>query len=90
MTLYMNNSGSRWIDTDKRAMEFVLVLPDGTHKPRRADYFESFGNFAVLAYRYKGKRHVGMPKCHDGSETRVAGEDPRTFIFHANSRGFTV
>ncbi len=85
MQLYSNNSGSRWIDTDKHAMEFILVLPDGTRKSRHADYYESFGNFAVLGYRYRGMRFRGMPKCWDGSEVRVPGEDPRTYIFHASA-----
>ena len=42
--LYLNNGGSRWVTPD---MRFVLVLPDGTRKVRLAEYYESFGNFAV-------------------------------------------
>lgn len=68
MQLYLNNSGSRWIDTNKKEMEFILVLPDGTRKLRRADWFESFGNYCALAYRYRGVRYAGLPKASDGGE----------------------
>lgn len=90
MQLYLNNDGSRWIDTDKRQMKFVLVLPDGTKKVRQADYYESFGNFAATAYRYQGKRYRGLAKAHDGSEVRddqVTGTDALPHIFHEKSKG---
>ena len=82
MTLYLNNDGSRWIETGKRAMAFVLVLPDGTRKTRKADWFESFGNFADIAYRYQGKRYRGLPKSESGHETRLEGESNLPHIFH--------
>jgi len=66
-------------------MRFVLVLPDGTKTVRHADYYESFGNFAVTAYRYKGKRYKAFPKAHDDSETRDPdGKYPDSLphIFH--------
>ena len=85
MTLYLNNNGSRWIDTSLGAMNFVLVLPDGTRKLRKSDYYESFGNFAATCYRYKGKRYCGLAKSSDGMETRTGNEtglDKLPHIFH--------
>lgn len=60
--LYLNNSGSRWITNN---MRFILILPDGTRKIRRADYYFSFGNFGGLSYRYKGKRFSILPNERD-------------------------
>jgi len=80
--LYLNNSGSRWVDRD---MRFVLVLPDGTRKVRLADCYESFGNFAATLYRYKGRRYSGLPKAHDGFDLRdpqAKGNDALPHIFH--------
>ena len=88
MTLYLNNTGHRWIDTDKSVMRFVLVLPDGQRKVRHADCYEAFGNFAVLCYRYQGKRFRGFPKSASGFDTRVEGESLAPHIFHAKSAGF--
>jgi len=82
VTLYLNNSGSRWVDTDRGAMAFVLVLPDGTRKPMTARWFESFGNFAAIVYRYNGKQYKAFGKSESGCETRLDGEDPRPFVFH--------
>jgi hypothetical protein len=85
MTLYLNNNGSRWIDTSLAAMNFILVLPDGTRKLRKADYYESFGNFAATCYRYQGKRFRGLAKSCDGYETRSGKEtglDKLPHIFH--------
>lgn len=86
MTLYLNNSGSRWIEVKEgsrvKDMPFVLVLPDGTRKPRKAECYEAFGNFAVIVYRYKGKLYRGLPKSASGYDTRVDGEDPRQHVFH--------
>jgi hypothetical protein len=80
--LYLNNDGSKWITNE---MEFVLVLPDGTRKLRRADYYYSFGNFGGLSYRYKGQRFHALPKAHDGSETRdpsATGHNTLQHVFH--------
>ena len=88
MTLYLNNDGSRWIETDKAEMRFVLVLPDGTRKVRQADYYESFGNFAATRYRYQGKRYSGLAKAHDGSSVRdpeATGQNALPHIFHDRS-----
>lgn len=84
MQLYLNNSGHRWLDTDRNVMKFVLVLPDGTKKVRKADYYEAFGNFAVIGYRYKGKRYKAFPKSHDGMEVpdpKATGNDALPHIF---------
>jgi len=80
--LYLNNDGSRWVTQD---MRFILVLPDGTRKVRLADWYESFGNFGSIAYRYRGKRFRALPKACDGSETSpegVTGQDRLAHIFH--------
>lgn len=82
--LYLNNSGSRWVTQD---MRFVLVMSDGTKRVRIADYYESFGNFALTCYRVKGKQFAGLAKSHDGLETRddkATGQDALPHIFHAN------
>lgn len=80
--LYLNNDGSRWVTQD---MRFVLVMPDGSRVIRIADYFASFGNFGAIGYRVKGKRFEGLPKSHDGFETRTdnaTGEQLLPHIFH--------
>lgn len=82
MLLYLNNSGSRWITGD---MRFVLVMPDGTRRVRKADCYESFGNFAATCYRIKGKRFRGLATAHDGSEMRdpdAQGDAALPHIFH--------
>jgi hypothetical protein len=69
-------------------MRFVLVMPNGSRKVRIADYFYSFGNFAGIAYRVKGKRYEGLPKASDGSETRLdsdTGDAALPHIFHESS-----
>ena len=52
--LYLNNSGSRWVRQD---MRFCLQVKGQPPKIRRADCFESFGNFALIVYRYKSKQY---------------------------------
>ncbi len=77
---YLNNDGSRWVTRD---MKFVLVLPDGTRKERKADYYFSFGNFAGIAYRIKGVRFVGLPKSPSGSDTWLDSElGQPSHVFH--------
>jgi hypothetical protein len=82
MTLYLNNDGSRWVDTDKRVMQFVLVLPDGTRKVRQARWYVAFGNFAAIAYSYRGKTYKALPKSASGYDTRLPEEDQRPHVFH--------
>ena len=56
-TLYLNNSGSKWIIQD--SMKFYeLEVRNGIwyYKLRTADYYESFGNFALVCYRKNGRR----------------------------------
>jgi hypothetical protein len=80
--LYLNNDGSRWVTQD---MRFVLVLPDGTRKLRLADHYDSFGNYAATAYRYKGKRYAALAKAYDGSDIRdpeAKGMDALPHVFH--------
>ena len=81
--LYLNNDGSRWIIPGD--MDFILVLPDGTKKQRKAICYESFGNFATTIYRYQGKRYAALPKAHDGSEIRdpdAKGQDALPHVWH--------
>ena len=87
-TRYLNNDGSRWVDLTPGAMDFVLVLPDGTKKVRKAKCFESFGNFAAIVYTYRGKQFSGLPKSPSGFETRLDHEDPRPHVFHTLSKSF--
>jgi hypothetical protein len=85
VTLYMNNSGSRWIETNKQGNRIVVVHPDGTRHIQQAVYYESFGNFAVTAYRYKGKIYRAFPKSASGHETRLGTEygiDALPHVFH--------
>lgn len=84
--LYLNNSGSRWVDTAKGGMEFVLVLPDGTRKVRTAKCYESFGNFAVLVYKYRGKQFKAFPDSPSGSDVRLDSEDKRPHVFHKEGK----
>lgn len=78
---YLSPDGDRWKETEPGAMDFVLVLPDGTRKLRKADWYESFGNFAATSYRYLGKRYRGLAKSASGNDTRLPNEDPRPHIF---------
>ena len=56
-TFYLNNSGSRWthIVNGKRD-SITLETKLGKQITRQVEYYESFGNFAVYAISYKGKR----------------------------------
>lgn len=84
--LYLNNSGDKWVTQD---MRFVLVMPDGTRKVRLAEYYYSFGNFAGIAYKFKGKIHFGLPKSFDGYETpnpKATGNDALQHVFHKDAR----
>lgn len=65
-TFYLNNSGSRWIVLDKGVKPKMKVLKDA-YAPFTEPYiivtpefFESFGNFASLHYRYKGKKYSSV------------------------------
>lgn len=69
-TYYLNNNGDKWIVTnpqssirgklDRSPMDFMLITENGEVIKRRADYFESFGNFATVSFRIKGIRYGGF------------------------------
>jgi len=80
--LYLNGTGSRWVCDSVEQMQFVLVLPDGTRRIRKADFFESFGNFARIGYRYRGRRYFGIPKSPTGHDVRLEGESELPHVFH--------
>lgn len=66
MTLYLNNHGSRWIHTDKESMKCILIhRAENYRKVRKIEYFESFGNFASVNLKYKGKRISILPEDRD-------------------------
>lgn len=58
-TYSLNNSGSRWVaidqNGDKPTVDFLTT--GGQRVTRTAQWYESFGNFAVIAISisYKGK-----------------------------------
>ena len=82
MTLYLNNGGTRWIETPRSSMTFTLILPDGKQKIRRADFYEQFGHFALTYYRYCGKRYCGFEH-----ESRYPSCSERV-IYHVESRRY--
>lgn len=55
-TYYLNNNGSRWVNfTNGKKDQIVVRTPGGENHLRTVLYYESFGNFAVAAFSYKGK-----------------------------------
>ncbi len=56
-TLYLNNSGSRWIHVDDKGNRDSITLETASGKEvtRKVKYWESFGNFATACISYKGK-----------------------------------
>ena len=57
-TLYLNNSGHRWINIDSKTgkREKVIVYYMGKFQHRSVDLWEAIGNFAVPNVRIKGKQ----------------------------------
>jgi hypothetical protein len=56
-TLYLNNTGHRWVNVDNKGRRERVLVWDGEKASTRAiDYFEAIGNFAVAFMRVKGKR----------------------------------
>lgn len=57
-TLYLNNSGSRWVNLTEsgRHDSVSLTTKSGKKVNRSVNYWESFGNFATANISYKGKR----------------------------------
>lgn len=90
MQLYLNNSGSRWIDSDKAEMRFVLVMPDGSRRVRSMVCWEALGNFARIVYRVNGRTCYGSPKSADNMETHadgVTGDAALPHVFHTAEKG---
>lgn len=85
MQLYLNNSGDRWVETDKEYNRVVVVYPDGTRKVQQAVRYESFGNFALTVYRVKKRIYKAFAVAYDGSDTRdpeALGVDALPHVFH--------
>ena len=61
-TRYLNNDGSRWVILPRNRHHRFVLESSGERKLRRADFFESFGNFAAYYFRVAGKRYSGLPK----------------------------
>ena len=59
---YLNNCGSRWVNLPKQKM-FILDPITNEILERTPKYFESFGNFASVAYSYKGKTKHSLNYC---------------------------
>jgi hypothetical protein len=57
-TLYLNNSGHRWITLDDqgRHEKITLETKDGEKVTRRVNFWQSFGNFATANISYQGKK----------------------------------
>lgn len=55
---YLNNSGSRWVvyDNDGKKEKRTFLTRSGKEITRRVQWYESFGNHALLVINYKGKR----------------------------------
>lgn len=64
--LYLNNSGHRWVIPGN--MSFILRYPNGMLKGRTADYYEAWGNLALVCFRIKGKRIKAFFNDHDKYE----------------------
>jgi calcineurin-like phosphoesterase family protein len=81
-TLYLNNSGSRWIQLDKngRKPKFQVYFPkENKHRSYTLCYFEAVGNFAHAIIKYKGKRECLM-HYKDGIYL-INNEENRNFRF---------
>lgn len=53
---YLNGSGSRWVIFKDGKKERVKFTDGKTEYSRAVDYYEAFGNFASVNFRFKGKR----------------------------------
>jgi hypothetical protein len=71
-TYYLNNSGHKWVTYPKEKC-LVFHGADRYCKLRTIEHYESFGNFAVCCFRYKGKmRKVFMDE---------VGQDNKRVLF---------
>ncbi|MFA6199132.1 MAG: hypothetical protein WC679_01835 [Bacteroidales bacterium] len=57
-TLYLNNSGSKWVtfDNEGRHDTITLQTKNGVEVIRRVNFWQSFGNHATANISYKGKK----------------------------------
>lgn len=57
-TLYLNNTGHRWIILDEfgKRKKITLETKSGKAITRSVNYWEAFGNFATANISYRGKR----------------------------------
>ena len=55
-TLYLNNSGHRWINLENGKREKIIVYFMGKFQHRSVDYWEAIGNFAVPVVKIRGER----------------------------------
>lgn len=69
-TFYLNNRGNKWIilKNGKKDMQFCLKIMVDNHpngfilQKRKADYYEQFGNYAVIVFRRNGKKYRKFPQ----------------------------
>ncbi|MDD5387674.1 MAG: hypothetical protein PHQ22_10815 [Sulfuricurvum sp.] len=56
-TLYLNNSGHRWINLiNGKRDKITLFTKNGKEITRTVNYWQAFGNFATANISYKNKR----------------------------------
>jgi len=63
---YLNNSGSRWIVLENGKKPKIQVLTPEGFKNLTPLYYASFGNFGVVAIKYKGIKYELLPEDSDG------------------------
>lgn len=56
---YLNNSGSRFKTSN---MQFMLFNHGQLIRMRKADCYESLGNFSLHCFRYQGKHYKGFAR----------------------------
>jgi hypothetical protein len=64
-TIYLNSRGDKWIILEDGKKPKVTIEPDMYNKlpekiVRTAIRFESFGNYASVVFKYKGKLHSSL------------------------------
>ena len=56
-TLYLNNTGSRWINYTNGVKDTItLKNKKGQDVTRKVNFYQSFGNFGTANISYKGKK----------------------------------
>ncbi len=56
-TLYLNNTGSRWINYTNGVKDTItLKNKKGQDVTRKVNFYQSFGNFATANISYKGNK----------------------------------